>query len=201
MKLFHSPTSPYVRKVMVIALETGQAADIENLPSAANPVDRDASIVAVNPLGKVPALILDDGSALYDSRAIAMYLDTRHAGTPLYPAEGPERWTVMRWEALADGLLDAALLIRYETFMRPEEKRWPEWTAGQHEKIASALDVMEAEIAGRGEIDAGLIAAACALGYLDLRFADLGWRDSRPRLAAWFADFADRPSMIATRTE
>ncbi|MGX1306856.1 glutathione S-transferase [Amorphus suaedae] len=201
MKLFYSLSSPYVRKVMVIALETGQASDIEKLPSAASPVARDATIVAVNPLGKVPTLILDDGSALYDSRAIAMYLDARHDGAPLYPADGPERWTVMRWEALADGLLDAALLLRYETFMRPEEKRWPEWIAGQYEKIASALDVMEAEIGGRGEIDAGLIAAGCALGYLDLRFADLGWRDSHPALAAWFAGFAERPSMVATKPE
>jgi len=204
VKLFFSAASPYVRKVLVAARETGQADRVEKLAAAASPVKRDPAIVAVNPTGKVPTAILDDGAALYDSRAICQYLDSSHAGAKLYPDAGPERWTVLRWEALADGLLDAAILARYETVLRPADKLWPDWLRGQLDKITSCLDVMEAEIAGRpggdgAGIDAGLIAAGCALGYLDFRFPDLGWRAGRPGLAAWFEAFDERPSMRETR--
>lgn len=201
MKLFYSQTSPYVRKVMVIAHETGQVDKIEKLGSAANPVDRDQNIVAKNPLGKVPTAVLDDGTSLYDSRVIAIWLDDQHDGAKLYPADGPEKYEVLRWEALADGLLDAALLARYESAMRPEDKQWQGWFDGQMDKIKCSLDVMEAEIGGKSGIDAGLIAAACALGYLDFRYADMGWRDNYPTLAAWYAEFGARPSMQATPPE
>lgn len=198
MKLFFSPASPYVRKVMAIAHETGQADRIELLDSAASPVKRDQRIVALNPTGKVPALILDDGTALYDSRVICQYLDALHDGPRMYPAEGPARWDTLKREALADGLLDAALLARYETVMRPTEKLWPEWLVGQMDKIGSSMDTMNEEVAGRSDIDAGQIACACALGYIDFRFPDHEWRTRRTNLAGWFADFSKRQSMIAT---
>jgi len=201
MKLFYSQTSPYVRKVMIIAHETGQVDTIEKLGSAANPVNRDQNIVAKNPLGKVPTAVLDDGTSLYDSRVIAVWLDDQHDGEKLYPASGPAKYEVLRWEALADGLLDAALLARYESAMRPEDKQWQDWFDGQMDKIKSSLDVMEAEIGGKSGIDAGLIAAACALGYLDFRYADMGWRETYPTLAAWYAEFGTRPSMQATPPE
>lgn len=195
MKLFHSVSSPFVRKVMVVAHETGQ--EVERLASAANPITRDASIVAKNPTGKVPTAILPDGSALYDSRVITRWLDAQHAGPKMYP-EGAALWAVLRREALGDGMADATILARYELAMRPEALRWPEWIKGQMAKVDSSLDQMEAEAAGFSGVDAGQIAIACALGYLDLRFADHGWRAGRPALARWHEAFCARPSMQAT---
>lgn len=196
MKLFHSPASPYVRKVMVIAHETSQS--VETIPASMTPVARSAEVTAQNPLGKVPTAITDDGP-LYDSRVICAWLDAQHDGAPLYPAAGPARWAALRREALADGLLDAALLARYEGFLRPEALRWPEWMQGQMDKVSASLDALEQESGGYAGIDAGLIAVGCALGYLDFRFAALDWRSAHPALAAWHEDFAKRPSMIATR--
>lgn len=194
MKVFFSPASPYVRKVMMVAHETGQS--LEKLDSAASPINRDSSIVAHNPTGKVPTAILPDGSALYDSRVICRWLDAQHDGSRMYP-DGD--WNVLRREALADGLLDAALLARYETVMRPEEKIWPEWLQGQMDKIASSLDVMEAESSHLTTVDAGTIAIGCALAYLDFRFPDYSWRDERPTLASWFKSFSQRSSYLQTQ--
>lgn len=194
IKVFFSPASPYVRKVMMVAHETGQS--LEKLDSAASPINRDSSIVAHNPTGKVPTTILPDGSALYDSRVICRWLDAQHEGSRMYP-DGD--WDVPRREALADGLLDAALLARYETVMRPEEKIWPEWLQGQMDKVASSLDVMEAESSQLTSVDAGTIAIGCALAYLDFRFPDYYWRDERPTLASWFKSFSQRPSFLQTQ--
>lgn len=196
MKLFFSPASPYVRKVMVMAHETGQT--VETLDCAVSPVARDASVVARNPTGKLPTAILDDGSALYDSRVICRWLDTQHDGVQMYP-DGDGLWTVLRREALADGLLDAALLARYETAMRPADLLWQDWLTGQMDKIGSSLDQMEAEVDDLSGVDAGTIAFACALGYLDFRFADYDWRSAHPKLSEWFAAFSRRPSMQATQ--
>lgn len=195
MQLFHSPASPYVRKVMVIAHLTGQT--IDTVPATLSPVQRNMDVVAKNPLGKVPTALTDDGP-LYDSRVICQYLDAQHTGAPLYPAAGPARWTALRREALADGMLDAALLARYEGFLRPEDKRWPEWQQGQMDKVAASLDALEDEAAGFTGLDAGLIAVGCALGYLDFRFAALDWRASCPLLAAWFAEFSQIAAMRDT---
>lgn len=196
MKLFHSPASPYVRKVMIVAEETGQT--VETLSSAASPVNRDQTIVAKNPTGKVPTAVLDDGSALYDSRVICRWLDAQHDGEKMYP-EGDALFPVLRREALADGLLDAALLARYETMMRPADKLWPEWLQGQMDKIESSLDAMNEEAGEFERIDAGWIAFACATGYLDFRFPDLDWRSSRDALAAFERTIAARPSFEATK--
>jgi glutathione S-transferase len=198
MKLFFSPASPYARKVMIVAHETGQAGSIELVTAKVSPVERNGAVADANPLGKLPALVTGDGRALFDSRVICQYLDSRHPGARLYPAEGPARWDALRLEALADGVLDAALLVRYETVLRPADKQWKDWASGQMAKIIAGLDAMEREVPGRTGIDAGLVAAGAALGYLDFRFPDFKWRESRPRLAAWFARFGERPSMQAT---
>lgn len=195
MKLYHTPSSPYVRKVLVMAYETGQ--DVEIVPCAANPVTRDQTVVDVNPTGRIPTAILDDGEPLYDSRVITRWLDTRHDGPRMYP-EGDALWPVLRREAMADGLLDAALLARFETAMRPADLRWPEWLQGQMDKIGSSLDRMDAEADSLSGVDAGTIAVACALSYLDFRFSDYDWRGSHPALAAWYAGFAERDAMKRT---
>lgn len=200
MKLFFSPASPYVRKVMVVAHETGQADRIEHLPSAAGPVQRDRTIVAKNPIGKVPTAYLDDGRVLYDSRVICEYLDAQSKGAKVFPAAGPARWDALTEQALGDGLLDAALLIRYEDNMRPEALRWDGWRGGQMEKIVSCLEVIETSAPKLGQDPTiGTITIGCALGYLDFRFPDLGWRKGRDAAAAWFETFGQRPSMAATQ--
>ncbi len=200
MKLFHSAASPFVRKCLVVAHELGLADRIELLPAAAHPVARDRAIVAHNPLGKVPTLFTDQGEVLYDSRVICEYLDTM-AGGKLIPPPGPTRWSALVEQSLADGINDAAVLARYEAALRPEALRWSEWSAGQLDKVNSGLDELEACAAGFGErVDIGTVAFACALGYLDYRFAALGWRATRPHTAAWFERFSARPSMRATQT-
>jgi glutathione S-transferase len=199
MKLFYSPTSPFVRKVMIVAHELGLAERIERLPAAAAPVQRDATIRAENPLGQVPTLLTADGTVLYDSRVIAEYLDAEH-GTGALVGTGAERWRNLTNTALGDGMAGAALLARYEGFLRPETFRWDEWSEGQFGKVHDGLARIEAQAAGFGDrIDLGLIAFACALSYLDLRFADLGWRDAHPQTAAWYARFSERPSLQATK--
>ncbi len=199
MKLYHSTTSPYVRKVMVAAIELGLLDRIEMVAAKVSPIVRTAPVIADNPLGKLPTLITDDGMVLFDSRVILEYLDGLSGGGRLIPAAGPARWQALTEQALADGLLDAALLERYEIGLRPKELMWPQWRDGQHDKVEKALDRMEETAAGfAARTDIGTIATACALGYLDFRFPDLGWRGARPELSGWFAAFSARPSMAAT---
>jgi glutathione S-transferase len=199
MKLHHNVASPYVRKVMAVAIETGLDDWLEPVSHMVTPIRPDARLVADNPLGKIPCLVTDDGGALYDSRVICEYLDGLHGGPKMFPPAGPARWTALRRQAEGDGILDAAVLTRYETFLRPEERRWPEWIEGQKQKFRRALDALEAEAAAfEGTVDIGTIAIGCALGYLDFRFGDEGWRATRPGLAAWFECFVERPSMART---
>jgi glutathione S-transferase len=198
VKLHYSPTSPFVRKVMICAIELGLDGRIERLPAAAHPVDRDRTIVANNPLGQVPTFFTDDGTVLYDSRVVCEYLDGL-AGGRFFPTLGPARWRALTEQSLADGLLDAALLTRYERIARPPERQWKAWEDGQIDKIRCALDTLETWVPGfAGRLDIGTITAGCALGYLDFRFSDLAWRQGRPALAGWFAEISERPSFAAT---
>jgi glutathione S-transferase len=199
VKIYYSATSPYVRKCLVAAHELGLRDLMELVPAAPHPVNRDQTVVRRNPLGKVPTLIADDGAILYDSRVVCEYLDALAKGH-LFPAAGSARWTVLVEQSLADGMLDAAVLIRYETFTRPEPLRWAEWTAGQTEKVVSGLAEIERRAGSfDGRVDIGTIAIGCALGYLDLRLASLAWRERHPATALWFEQFAARESMRATR--
>jgi glutathione S-transferase len=199
MKLYYSATSPFVRKCLVTAHELGLRACIEVLPSDPHPVRRDPALVASNPLGKVPVLITDDGAVLYDSRVICEYLNVVGGGH-LIPAQGASRWSVLTTQALADGLMDAAVLTRYETAVRPDDLRWNDWVVGQLEKVTGALDELERRLAAwSAHVDAGSIAVACALGYLDFRYATLGWRQRSPTTAQWFNTFAQRESMASTQ--
>ena len=202
MKIFYSAASPYVRKCMAVAHHLNLADRIEKLPSKAHPVDRDRSIIEHNPLGKVPTLVTDDGLALYDSRVICEYLDALGNGG-LFPKEGRARWQALADQALADGLLDAALLLRYEVTARAETLRSKEWQGGQMDKIVTSLARAErafgeAGASPEGRTDIGTITLGCALGYLDFRFADFDWRKDHPKLAAWYSKFAELPAMKAT---
>ena len=198
MKLRFSGASPYVRKVRVVAMETGLAAKIENVPTTVAPNATNAEMAAENPLVKVPSLTTDDGMVLYDSPVICEYLDSIGGGK-LFPASGAARWTALRRQALGDGILDAALLVRYETFMRPKEFLWKDWVDGQMRKVRGGADALEEEADKLGKtVDIGTITIGCALGYLDFRFASEEWRKSRPKLAAGFEGFSARPSMRET---
>lgn len=199
MKLFYSVTSPFVRKCLVVAHELGIDGRLERVPAAPHPVNRDADVVAHNPLGKIPTLVTAEGMVLYDSRTVCEYLDAIGGGR-LFPRDGRARWDALAQQSLGDGIMDAAILVRYETFARPEPLRWPEWVAGQTEKVSAGLAAIERQAAHFGaRVDIGTITLGCALGYLDLRMGHLGWRERHPATAAWFGAFAERPSMIATR--
>jgi glutathione S-transferase len=198
MKLYYSATSPYVRKCLVAAQELGLRERIELLPAAPHPVNRDRALVVCNPLGKVPTLVTEDGAVLYDSRVICEYLNALGDGH-LMPTVPAARWPIYRDEALADGMLEAAVLVRYETFARPETLRWKDWIDGQMDKVTCGLTEIEKRATALDErIDLGTIAIGCALGYLDFRFAALGWKNNHPKTAAWFEHFAARESMRAT---
>lgn len=197
MKLCYSPTSPYVRKVVILAQEAGLGDRLERIDS--NAWSEADPLPNTNPLGKVPALVTDEGEALYDSGVICEYLDSLHDGAKFFPANGDARWRALRQHALANGILDAAILAMLENKRRPEALRWEAWSTRQTDKIVRGLDKLDSEAAGLGESpDIATITVACALGYLDFRFADLDWRGSRPTLAAWYESFSQRPSFQAT---
>jgi len=200
MKLLMAGPSPFVRKVLVTLHETGQSADVEQVQVAANPLDGDATLLAANPLGKIPALVRPDGPTLYDSRVICRYLDDR-ARAGLYPQA--RLWDVLTLEATADGMMDAAVLMVYEARFRPPEQQSSDWINAQWTKVTRALDVLGSRwmshLAGR--MDMGHIAVGCALGYLDLRHGDRNWRTGHDALAEWYVTFANRDAMTLTAPE
>jgi len=199
MKLHYAGPSPFVRKVLVTAHEAGFADKIDRVPTGTFlPIEPHDGVIADNPLGKIPAMVLDDGTALYDSRVICEYLATEGSGD-LLPATGAARWTALRLQALGQGLSDAGVALRYETAMRPAERQWDQWIDAQRARIARSVDALNGDDFGDlGDVTLGTIAVAVALSYLDFRFEDIKWRDGRERLAEWYAAFAQRPSMTAT---
>lgn len=199
MKLFFSTGSPYACKVMAVTIELGIADRIERIPSSASPVSRNTDISRHNPSGMVPTLLTDADGALFDSHVICDYLGSLVPGNSVVPLAGPARWRALRDQAVADGLLDAALLARYEISLRPEPLRWPQWLDGQMEKVKAALAFIEDAVpVFAGRVDVGTLAAACALGYLDARFPDLGWRDGNPEARRWYDEFRLRLSLNPT---
>lgn len=201
MQLYHSPTSPFVRAVMLVIHELGLSEQITLRPASGSALDPGTAPVAQNPLGKVPTLMLEDGSALYDSRVISRYL-AREFGPHLLP-QSPQAETL---EALANGMMDAAYLMVMEQRLRPQEAQFTPWIEGQWAKIARSLDHLEAQGDGNspdgGPLVAPLstaqLALAASLGYLDLRLEDRNWRAGRPALAAWHAEIAARPAYGAS---
>jgi glutathione S-transferase len=191
MKLRYSTTSPFVRKVRVVAIETGLIDKIELVKT--NPVEAD--LAQHNPLNKVPAMVLDDGSPLYDSRVICEYLDAQTGGK-FFPPVGPARWTALRRQALADGMSEAAVLRMTEN-RRPENLRSADWDKKQKLKVTQSLGALEADHLGP-QLDIGTLTVAIALDYLDFRFKAEDWRVGRPKLAAWHKVFSERASLKKT---
>ncbi len=199
MKLYWSSRSPYVRKVMVLAHELGLAHRVTTERVVVSASAPNLDVMAHNPLAKLPTLILDDGTALYDSRVICEYLDALHDGPKMHPAGGQARFTALRRQALADGLLDTLLTWLLER-IKPAEQQQPALISGCRLKLQSVLSAMEreAEALAAEPFGIGQIATGTALSYVDFRFADERWRDAHPKLAAWHASFAKRPSVLAT---
>jgi glutathione S-transferase len=199
MRLRYSPSSPFVRKVSVFAIETGLDERIERVPT--NPMKRADVAGSPNPLGKVPTLETDDGMVLYDSPVILEYLDTLHGGPPLIPREGRAHWDALRRQALADGILDATVLTFVETLRHPERQSRGVF-AHQRAAVDRAVAVLDAEAAAladpSGRPDIAAIAIGCALGFVDFHFKDFDWRAKHPALRRWCDVFAARPSMTAT---
>ncbi len=197
MKLYYSLASPYVRKVRMTALELGVADRITLVLTDAWTATE--GLPQDNPLCKVPTLVLDDGTPLFDSPVICEYLNSLVDGSPLFPPAGPARWTALRLQALGDGLCDAAVLRRQE-LLRPEPVRSLSVLGRQQIAMGRCLNVLEGGVEDlSGPVTIGTLAVAAALGYLDLRFADTNWRADRPRLAAWLAGISQRPSFEATQ--
>ena len=199
MKLIGSNTSPYVRKVRVVMAEKklDYTFELDNVWAA------DTRIHQSNPLGKVPCLLMEDGSALYDSRVIAEYLDTLTPVCKLLPPNGRDRADVKVWEALADGVLDAAVLVRLEKTLRPQEQQSPQWIARQLGKVRAGLQVMSDKL-GDDAFCMGKhytladVAVGCALGWLSFRFPDIDWRGAHPNLARLHDKLAERASFRDT---
>ncbi len=197
MKLFYNPASPFVRKVLVTAIECQLDNKISKQPLALTPVAPSDALNADNPLGKIPALVLDDGSTLMDSRVICEYLNDLGRGN-LFPADNT-RWQTLRWQSIADGMCDAAVAVRYETFVRPQQHQWEQWINNQKDKYRRALAVLESEAAEFGnKVDIGTLSIAIALDYIDFRYADEAWRDVYPALSAWHQLFSSRDSLAQT---
>lgn len=199
MKLHWSSRSPFVRKVMVFAHETGLASRIECERTLVVMSQPNVALMQLNPLGKIPTLVTDDGRMLQDSLLICDYLDTLHGGRRLIPASGDARWQALAWHALANGMLDTMVLWRNET-LKPAVQQGPDLLAAFALKTRNAVSYLECEAAALAQTPFGIghVTIGVALGYIDFRFPELAWRDARPALADWYAGFAARPSAQAT---
>ena len=197
MKLLYQTHSPYARKVLVFAYEAGIADRIEVVHHETSPTLRNPEVFAANPLGKVPVLLRPGLPALFDSDLICAYLDTLHDGPRLIPAEGEARWQALRVQAIAQGLAQAGIAVRWETVRRPEALRYPALREGYTDKLIASYDWLESELDTEGPIDVGHIALATALSWLEFRELP-SFRRQRPRLSAWLDAFETRPSMQAT---
>jgi glutathione S-transferase len=197
MKLHWSPRSPFVRKVMVVAHELGLTDRITCVRTVAAMTRPHAELIRDNPLSKIPTLVLDDGTVVYDSPVICEYLDSLHSKPKLFPTNGKDRITALRRQALGDGFLDLLILCRDEQLRaKPSDAH----LASQAVRRKAVLDSLDNEAAAleASVFDIGHIAIGCSLSYLDFRFADEDWRKDHPRIARWHATFAARPSVRAT---
>jgi len=197
MKLHWSPRSPFVRKVMIVAHELGLTDRITLLRTVVATTKPHLPLMAENPLSKIPTLVLDDGTVLYDSPVVCEYLDSLHAGRKLYPIDRKDRMIALRRQALGDGFLDFLLLLRNERERElPSHVHLSAFTT-KKPAVLSALD-KEADALAASPFGIGHIAIGCALSYLDFRFARDDWRVGHPGIARWHREFAARPSVRAT---
>lgn len=197
MKLLYQTHSPYARKALVFAHEAGLADRLQVIHQETSPTLRNESVFAENPLGKVPVLLRPGQTPVFDSDVICAYLDTLHGGRRLIPPEGEARWQALRMQAVAQGLAEAGIAVRWETVRRPAELRYAPLRDGYIAKLSASYDWLESELDSESPLHVGHIAVATALDWLEFR--DLPpFRQGRPRLTAWMDEFVRRPSMRAT---
>jgi len=194
VKLYYSPTSPYVRKVMACAITRGLDNGIEKIPC--NPHQSPPALLADNPLSRVPCLVTNDGLALFDSPVICEYLDSLGDERPLFPSHGAPRWRALKLQAMGDGILDAAVPCRGE-LVKPREDARDAQIARFKAAMHRTVDALESDPPHK-LVDIGSIAVACALGYLDFRFGPEPWRPGHPNLTAWYEAFAENPGIAQT---
>ncbi|HYZ21165.1 MAG TPA: glutathione S-transferase N-terminal domain-containing protein [Rhodopila sp.] len=194
MKLYYSPTSPYVRKVMACAIIRGLDGRIEK--HTTNPHESPPDLLADNPLSKVPCLVTDDGVSLFGSQLICEYIDSLGDALTLFPPQGATRWRALKFQSLGDGILDAAVPCRGE-LQKPKEAARDAQIARYKAAISRAVDVLESDPPHK-HVDIGSITVACALGYLDFRFAADPWRSGHPKLTAWYEAFAQNKGIAET---
>lgn len=191
MKLHWSPSAPFVRKVMVCAEELGLSHRIVKVRTSVGPTRINADLTGDNPLNKLPTLVLDDGTSLYDSRVICEYLDSLAGGGKMLPRDAGERFKALKRQVLADGVLDVAILKRDEDY-RGERHQSPAHQSAFAAKLKSGFDAMEREDLDASPYGIGHIAFGCALSYFDFRFENYDWRTGRPKLAAFVESFGAR---------
>lgn len=199
MKIYGDMISPFVRMTIVTAYEAGLGDKVQHIVEAVKPTEVNEKLARINPIGKIPVLETDHGHGIYDSRVIIEYLCHAAGNQDLIPHEGVKRFRVLTLLALAQGLADAAVAYRYETAARPQGLQWEDWIKRTLARIHAAMDDLENNwqdaLAG---VNAGSLSAAVTLSYIDFRLGDLGWRNNRPKLAAWHAAFSQRASMVKT---
>jgi glutathione S-transferase len=197
MQLLYQTHSPYARKALVFVHEAGLASQVDVIHHETSPTRRNPTVFAQNPLGKVPVLLRQDQPAMFDSDVICAYLDTLKRGAPLIPEQGEARWHALRVQAVAQGMAEAGIAVRWETVRRPEALRYPPLRDGYILKLTESYDWLERELDVDGRLHVGHIAVATTLDWLEFRELP-DFRAGRPRVSAWFDAFKQRPSMLKT---
>lgn len=200
MKLFYAPQSPFARKVRAAAIELGLDDRIELEYAEVVPGRRNDDFESRNPLRKIPALLTDQGGTIFDSTVICEYLDALAGGGILIPSDPSRRWRVLTSHALAQGMCESVILLRYETWLRPVETRWPVWIDDQWGKIKAGMAWFNSHPDELQQpVNLAHLALGSLLGYVDFRWPDQGWRTQYPDVGAWFAQLELRPSFAQTR--
>lgn len=198
LKLYQSPNSPFVRKVLVTAIELGLDERIERIAATPHPIRRNMELVALNPLGQIPTLVTQDGGVISDSRVICEYLASLVPGQKIFPA-GPRRWRALTEQSICDGLLAACLSIRYERNTRPETLQSEEWIQGQMTRIESVLDELDRRWQSPSDgFDIGHVSVACSIGYMAFRFPEIALAPRWSNLSRWWETAGQKPAFQAT---
>lgn len=199
MKIYGDKISPFVRMTLVTAHEAGLGSKVEHVTEAVKPTEVNEKLARLSPLGKIPVLETDHGHGIFDSRVIMEYLCHVAGNSTLIPDDGVKRFRVLTLQAIGLGLADAAVAYRYETAMRPQGTQWQDWISRTRARFAATFDELDANwMDTLAEVNAGSLSVAVTLAYIDFRLGELGWRNGRPRLAAWHEGFSRRDSMMKT---
>ena len=196
LRLLYSPASPFARKVRMAAMERQVPLQLEVI--SVNPASLNSDLTISNPLVQIPVLHTPDGP-IHDSRVICRFIDRRGSGPSLYGSEVADIWEILVLESMADGLMETAVHLRYELVNRPEELRWPDWIAAQHQRIDAVLSHLSERVAQLGAPHIGALGVAAALEYLDFRHPSIAWRAAHPSLSEWVSKFTHEEIMQATQ--